>query len=263
MTVTTYDDLIYQQRPDAGEEELDDDLEESIPQVLKLDLRGSRIDLEREILVSLPESLLIVMFPNGLILGGGSGGSRTSSEGNQYDDDDEVTFVDFDPVALKHVLACYEQASKVDHSFLATSFHPMLNNKQPIIVLREELEYFCVPSATVKNTSQLKLLCGEHLKQNDKIFVALETNIARENNVAEQHLIDMLCDAGFDRQDNWGYRALEPTRTCVMSMALVLLDMAGPDNPVATAQKLLLFWRKPAVRATLCTVIKRPSLTFF
>ncbi|KAI8149757.1 hypothetical protein BJV82DRAFT_642210 [Fennellomyces sp. T-0311] len=247
MTVTTYDDLIYQQRPDVPEEELDDDLEESIPQVLKLNLRGSRIDLEREILVSLPESLLIVMFPNGLVLGG-RGGSRTSSDGNQYDDDDieEITHVDFDPVALKHVLECYDRASKIDNSSSAVSFHPLLSNKQPIIVLREELEYFCVPSKTVKNTTELKLLCGEHLKQNDKIFVALEKNIARENNVAEQHLIDMLCDAGFDRQDNWGYRALEPARTSVMSMALVLLDMNGPDNPVATAQKLLLFWRKPA-----------------
>ncbi|KAI9496194.1 hypothetical protein BDB00DRAFT_809421 [Zychaea mexicana] len=264
MTVTTYDDLIYQQRPDAVEEDLDDeDLEDSIPQVLKLDLRGSRIDLEREILVSLPESLLIVMFPNGLVLGSGgggghgNGGSRTSSDdhddGHAYDDEDsieEITQVDFDPAALKHVLECYDRASKMDNSASAVSFHPLLSNKQPIIVLREELEYFCVPcsknTTATENTTQLKLLCGEHLKQNDKIFIALEKNIARENNVAEQHLIDMLCDAGFDRQDRWSYRALEPLRTCVMSMALVLLDMSGPDNPVATAQKLLLFWRKPA-----------------
>ncbi|KAG2227962.1 hypothetical protein INT45_011986 [Circinella minor] len=250
MTVTTYDDLIYQQRPDVGDEDLDDeDLEDSIPQVLKLNLRGSRIDLEREILVSLPESLLIVMFPNGLVLGGGNHNNGIDDDG-QYDDDDddeEITHVDFDPAALKHVLECYDRASKIDNSSSAVSFHPLLSNKQPIIVLREELEYFCVPcSKTTKNTSELKLLCGEHLKENDKIFIALEKNIARENNVAEQHLIDMLCDAGFDRQDRWGYRALEPTRTCVMSMALVLLNMAGPDNPVATAQKLLLFWRKPA-----------------
>lgn len=83
----------------------------------------------------------------------------------------------------------------------------------------------------------------------------------------------------------WGYRSLEPTRCCIASIALVLLKTgivhppiggsasapASPTAPedglasaqgddggaggvqvntqqLATAQKLLLFWRKPAVR---------------
>jgi hypothetical protein len=79
--------------------------------------------------------------------------------------------------------------------------------------------------------------------------------------------------SGFEREDTWGYRSLEPNRCCIASIALVLLktgivhpplehaspssDSAESDenggvqvNPVqlATAQKLLLFWRKPAVR---------------
>ena len=98
--------------------------------------------------------------------------------------------------------------------------------------------------------------------------------------MAEQHLIDMLCmrsvllsyvlcrqlmKSGFDREDVWGYRACEPSRNIISSMALVLLKTgiihpgdpgAEPDATVpvidnaqmSTAQKLLLFWRKPAVR---------------
>lgn len=71
----------------------------------------------------------------------------------------------------------------------------------------------------------------------------------------------LLC-SGFDRDDEWGYRAMEPSRCCISSIALVLLKTgivhaAGPTgerqvsvdyNQMATAQKLLLFWRKPAVR---------------
>ena len=68
--------------------------------------------------------------------------------------------------------------------------------------------------------------------------------------------------SGFDREVQWGFRALEPSRCCISSIALVLLKTGivhnGPpyltDPPVtvdvaqmATAQKLLLFWRKPAV----------------
>lgn len=82
--------------------------------------------------------------------------------------------------------------------------------------------------------------------------------------------------SGFGRDDEWGYRAMEPNRCCITSIALVLLKTgitqpevsADPDtalpiidgqpppmapgvtvnsNQLATAQKLLLFWRKPAV----------------
>ena len=83
-------------------------------------------------------------------------------------------------------------------------------------------------------------------------------------------------DSGFDREDEWGYRSMEPNRCCITSIALVLLK-TGISHPnvssepntaqhisssdpipvpppvnvnsgqLATAQKLLLFWRKPAV----------------
>jgi len=99
---------------------------------------------------------------------------------------------------------------------------------------------------------------GEYLMDKRNIFTALQRNVNKENNVAEQHLIDMLCMSGFDRDDEWGFRALEPSRSCISSIALVLLKTGithttGNTKPVevdyaqmATAQKLLLFWRKPA-----------------
>ena len=51
----------------------------------------------------------------------------------------------------------------------------------------------------------------------------------------------------------WGHRAGEPHKAVICSLALARLrtdikgDMAGP-NAVGMAQKLLLFWRKPARR---------------
>ena len=67
--------------------------------------------------------------------------------------------------------------------------------------------------------------------------------------------------SGFNRDDEWGYRALEPSRCCISSIALVLLktgiihaqnekgerQVTVDYAQMATAQKLLLFWRKPAV----------------
>lgn len=281
------DDLIYsaqQQQYDDGDPEYENTLD-AIPQILNLDLRGSRVKLDRETLVSLPESLLIAMFPNGLVLGNRDPAAYDSEEegedsaGVHGDNEDEeigqekklstnnaddvlTTFVDFDATCLNYVLMFYQRAQEekdlqqerdgdVQSIFASTpaaQYYPSLLDKQPIIVLREELEYYCVcSSSTVDHHQKMKLAAGEYLKRHDQIFAALQKNIARENNVAEQHLIDMLCDAGFTREDIWGHRELEPNRTCIISMSLVLLKTTGPDNHMATAQKLLLFWKKPAV----------------
>ncbi|KAG2198079.1 hypothetical protein INT47_011914 [Mucor saturninus] len=242
------------------EEEYDNTTPDAIPQILELDLRGVRVKLDRDTLVSLPESLLIAMFPNGLVLGRSDPNTVDSEEEEHVDSEDEVltTYVDFDSSCLEYVLQFYQYAleTRDEHelqnegsifsSSPAAQYYPSLLDKQPIIVLREELEYYCVVSKSKANLSSIKLASGDYLKVQNKVFAALQKNIARENNVAEQHLIDMLCDAGFTRQDVWGHREVEPNRTCIISMSLVLLQTSGPDNHMATAQKLLLFWRKPA-----------------
>lgn len=59
--------------------------------------------------------------------------------------------------------------------------------------------------------------------------------------------------SGFDREDCWGHRAPEPNKAVICSLALAKLrtDVRGGDfnnGAVGMAQKLLLFWRKPARR---------------
>lgn len=76
--------------------------------------------------------------------------------------------------------------------------------KQAIIVLREELEYFSIPPKSGETGTdsngianepllELKRRSGQSLREKRKIFTALQRNVNKENNVAEQHLIDMLC----------------------------------------------------------------------
>ena len=57
---------------------------------LTLDLRGVRFVIERETLVNLPESILLCLFPNGLLLSdmGGDDGESSSA------DEEQVYFVD-------------------------------------------------------------------------------------------------------------------------------------------------------------------------
>ncbi len=96
----------------------------------------------------------------------------------------------------------------------ASDFGPPLSqnplfSKQAIIVLREELEYFAIPPNETNaltdesgNANEalldLKRQCGQVLLEKKSVFTALQRNINKENNVAEQHLIDMLCMRYFD-----------------------------------------------------------------
>lgn len=299
--------------------------------------------------MNLPESVLLCLFPNGLVLSrqGGYGGD------GEDDDEEEVYGVDYDPECFRYVLEFWSTAHNQFYSTSSNSPHSQslyaaqqfllsgggsldynqqmnlggpgnidnpLITKQPIIVLREELEYFAIPPPSssagkgggdgvgssgltgkgpggaspttgvggrISNAShplahaqttmtgqpttaltRLKKEAGRALLDRKKVFTALQRNVSKEGNLAEQHLIDMLCMSGFSRDDTWGYRAIEPTRCCISSIALVLLktgishqsfesmdkssnqqghpQVSVDQQQMATAQKLLLFWRKPA-----------------
>lgn len=58
---------------------------------LQLDLRGERFNVDRETIMNLPESVLLCLFPNGLVL---SRQSVALSEGGEGDEDEEVYGVD-------------------------------------------------------------------------------------------------------------------------------------------------------------------------
>ena len=58
---------------------------------LLLDLRGRRFDVDRDTIMNLPESVLLCLFPNGLVL---SRQSVALSDGGSGDEEDEVYGVD-------------------------------------------------------------------------------------------------------------------------------------------------------------------------
>ena len=320
---------------------------------LYLDLRGVCFVIDRETLMSLPESILLCLFPNGLLL---------PDPSDDISEEKQVYFVDSDPQCLQFVLSFFRRAQEYFYGTevaagvyrgagLSPSYldfvdpvngdmmngfgHPLhlpLFHKQAVILLREELEFFTIPprsmakSAAMPNVppnmppnatpafTQLKDACGNALLMRRQIFTALQRNVNKENNMAEQHLIDMLCMSGFEPNDQWGYRAREPARCAITSTALVLLktgvtqpgellDGRAPNAPplqrpigvhragvnmdtgipvnltpspdelgewvddgqggslrvnqqqLSTTQKLLLFWRKPAVCIYECVCI--------
>ena len=70
---------------------------------LQLDLRGRRFTVERENILSLPESVLLCLFPNGLVL---SRQSTTLSDGGDNDEYEELYGVD-----VRHPLTAFPHIS--------------------------------------------------------------------------------------------------------------------------------------------------------
>lgn len=227
---------------------------------LILDLRGTRFDLSREELLTLPEFVLLSLFPNGLFPDGGAGSFH-----------DEVYSVDFDPACLQYMLDFFrvigstipqttrdsQELQDVEMN-AAMSANPINvlqeKDRAAIIVLREDLDFYVIPPYADISTPdylEVKRACGRKLLEQSGIFSGLKTS--DEAGTTEQHLIEMLTAGGFNVDDSWGHRASEPNKAVICSLALARLrNLKTPDGEISPAasmaQKLILFWRKPARR---------------
>jgi hypothetical protein len=72
---------------------------------LHLDLRGRRFSVDRETIMNLPESVLLCLFPNGLVLSRQS--MALSDGGDGEEEDDQVYGVDVRGTLLPHMAAMF------------------------------------------------------------------------------------------------------------------------------------------------------------
>ncbi|KAK5662072.1 hypothetical protein OQA88_10186 [Cercophora sp. LCS_1] len=226
-------------------------------ETITMDLRGTRFTLSRDELLTLPEFVLLSLFPNGLFPEGQMGGF---DEGNAVQ-------VDYDPASLQYMLDFFrgvaqsipaEPSAGADGSDGVVPLDPGArddsNRRAGIIVLREDLDFYAIPHK--KDIGQAEMIevkraAARALLKQDGIFSGLKRS--DEPGTTEAHLIEMLTAGGFNHDDRWGHRAGEPNKAVICSLALARLrsDIRGNEmssGAVGMAQKLLLFWRKPARR---------------
>ncbi|KAF2171395.1 hypothetical protein M409DRAFT_50842 [Zasmidium cellare ATCC 36951] len=271
-------------------------------------VRGTRFTLSRDELLTLPEFVLLSLFPNGLLP---DGHMNSYHDGDVYPVDvrttqnqkpraltqakppvnaqelqhlisnpdvylsDEIYHSQYDPMSLQYMLEFFrhvaqtipqssEEASGQGDPMAPNTMpiepmpgnaRDMLQDRAGIIVLREDLDFYAIPPR--KDIEQMEMInikraASRALLKQDGIFSGLRKS--EEPGTTEQHLIEMLTAGGFNHEDTWGHRAAEPQKAVICSIALARLrtdikgDTAGSANAVGMAQKLLLFWRKPARR---------------
>ncbi|KAI9730307.1 MAG: hypothetical protein M1818_008210 [Claussenomyces sp. TS43310] len=247
---------------------------------ITMDLRGTKFTLSRDELLTLPEFVLLSLFPNGLLPDGhlnsfhegdafqvdvGAASSLRNLIGNLSYHIANLT-AQYDPASLQYMLEFFrnvaqtipdssaESAEAVPVEPMAGSAKEMLQDRAGIIVLREDLDFYAIPPRSDVEQPEMidvKRAAGKALLKQDGIFSGLKRS--EETGTTEQHLIEMLTAGGFDHDDRWGHRAGEPNKAVICSLALARLrtDARGNEmgsNAVGMAQKLLLFWRKPARR---------------
>ncbi|KAI7162889.1 alcohol dehydrogenase [Hortaea werneckii] len=267
---------------------------------------GTRFTLSRDELLTLPEFVLLSLFPNGLLP---DGHMNSYHDGDVYPVDvsqprvvtqvtalptvtaaqvtkvlnnqdvylsDTIFQSQYDPTSLQYMLEFFRHVaqtipqgddahSQSDQDLSQPSqtmpiepmpgnARDMLQDRAGIIVLREDLDFYAIPprrDIEQPEMIEVKRAAGKALLHQDGIFSGLRKS--EEPGTTEQHLIEMLTAGGFDHADTWGHRAAEPNKAVICSIALARLrtDIRGEaanSNAVGMAQKLLLFWRKPARR---------------
>ncbi|KAI4720326.1 hypothetical protein E4T48_03508 [Aureobasidium sp. EXF-10727] len=268
---------------------------------INIDLRGTRFTLSRDELLTLPEFVLLSLFPNGLLPEGHmnsyhepdvypvdvSAAPRLISSSRPQDIaalqsvlqnhdvylSDSIYHSQYDPTSLQYMLEFFRSVAQtiptsptddspspfsgdqapVPIEPMQGNARDMLQDRAGIIVLREDLDFYVIPPRRDighPEMVQVKRAAGRALLKQAGIFSGLRKS--EEPGTTEQHLIEMLTAGGFNHDDTWGHRAGEPNKAVICSIALARLrtDVRGDanSNAVGMAQKLLLFWRKPARR---------------
>ncbi|PRT52962.1 WHI2-like protein P4H10.16c [Wickerhamiella sorbophila] len=248
-------------------------LSETLPDVIHLEMRGKRFRIERENLLELPENVLLSL--SGSPFYADQTSAALSTESGQ-----EVIHVDFNPECFVYILdhfnavllhlnpptmplsnfedsaALYDNLDQdqVSNNEQHLTFQPnvipdILQHRPAIVVLREDIEYFCLDGDANASHATMAILrrdCGNMIAAKNSIFDGLHDGDVPDT--PEYFLKQMLCLAGFAENETWGYRQRESHRAQVLSVHLLDLKMPTQDDleKIQAVQKLLLFWKKPA-----------------
>lgn len=228
----SHQDILTQVSPDQDQMGFQDDvgMMDDYNVEIKMNMRGHMFTITRDDLMALPESILLCLFPNGIFVG---------MDGNVITNltEDDIVFVNFSPECFQYICQIFDVAVRDLHKLnqlnnnLNQNFDindpNILNERPAIIVLREDLDYYCIPPVKNLNVEQMrhvKYVVGQKLLEHSKIFEGLGFVQGKVLKPAEQHLMDMLCSSGFQIEGKWGHRSLEPGKTVIFSLTLARLN---------------------------------------
>ena len=273
--------------------------------LIHLNIQESHYYLTKDQLMALPETLLLCLFPSGVFL------DRIGQVITNLTPNDEVYIQTFPPSCFEYIMTVYLKAYDDLANYPSQGFFNMpqnngdlnkyktknggyqhqtnypappseedlLHEKPVIIVLREDLDYYCVPQIKFEFEidpsqahrivagdllhhimSEVKVAAGNYLSSKTSIFQGLYSSnrlkvdshgsVSNDDDAkilgaAEQHLMDMLCSSGLDIESSWGNRTQEQGKTVISSLSLCRIANETTELFRDEYQKALKNWDEP------------------
>lgn len=185
--------------------------------LIHLNLRGTEFTITRDELMSLPESILLCLFPNGVFLDvNGQIISNLTEE--------DVVYVNFDPDCFQYIIDVFRKAQQdlvqMSSNQLNLQLSPqissgsrsqqqhqqenILQTKPAIIVLREDLDFYVIPPIAGLNREEMRQLkkgVSVELLKNKLIFSGLGYKFEENDPVLIGEDGSIMQDAN-EKQDN-------------------------------------------------------------
>ncbi|CCG25206.1 Whi2 protein [Candida orthopsilosis Co 90-125] len=185
--------------------------------LIHLNLRGTEFTITRDELMSLPESILLCLFPNGVFLDvNGQIISNLTEE--------DVVYVNFDPDCFQYIIDVFRKAQQdlvqmssnqsnlqlspqISSGSRSQQQHQqenILQTKPAIIVLREDLDFYVIPPIAGLNREEMRQLkkgVSVELLKNKLIFSGLGYKFEENDPVLIGEDGSIMQDAN-EKQDN-------------------------------------------------------------
>lgn len=235
-------------RGSNGDNDYDDGSETTV-----LLLRGEPIEITKRELALLPDSIIITL-SNSIIV---PENDDVVYGAHEYYDTragtgagaDPPMIVDYSPACLRYILEFYRETAGASSPLPRSSPAAVMTVDQAIppsplpppsvLLLREELEYYCIPARPnlpPETLNYIKHECGLLLLQTDGVFSgfrdcdddkeALATIPAAAVQEDARVRAVLMCN-GVEDNAVWGVREMEPGRTMISSLLLVRLEEDG------------------------------------
>lgn len=232
----------------------DDDNYDDGNETTTLSLRGELIEITKRELGQLPD-YVIISLSNSIVLPDDSDDNYEVGDYPETSTDidletDPPMMVDYSPASLRYTLNFFRHVAATSHlpasslpaaaGSIAQVPSPLPVSQPAVLLLREELEYYCIPkkpNLSPKTFNYIKHECGLLLQETDNVFSGFRdcdddkealATVSKTVLLEDAHVRAVLARNGIGSDAIWGVREMEPGRTMITS--LLLVELENGDN---------------------------------
>lgn len=218
---------------------------------IHLNIRGIDFVVSKEELSNFPKTILLMLFPDEYFY-----------DNKKFNIDERlncnVIYVDFDPLCFDYILKICLNVQRefnlqklsdfieIENVLATNSVLKILRTNPAIVVLKEDLDFYVIPSLFKFNFSQMKyikncvaneILKNDYILNSFKIRNKLNKIVSKNSTNYDSYLLHTLHSLGFHSREKWGFRFLEPSKNVIISFLLLKLKKFFDNSSFISLKK--------------------------